>query len=735
MTTDLLNETERFLRGGELRFAEADELWRKLKSSDRIALARKVLDHLHEPHSLMDTIPAAQRLGLARQRAMLTSKDQELGASVRHDLALEILGELVDLSDSALDGQVELLGIAGGIHKRRWQDLGQLLDLQAAAAYYTRAAGANLGTDAYAHINAAFLDDLLAEVNDDAELRRERARALRLRIVDELPASAEWFNTASRAEALFGLRRFDEATAVLKSTTARPDLWELQTTARQLGDLAALCKPSSEELPKVRAFFDALWPGGADAAFSMCIGKVGLALSGGGFRASFYHLGVLARLAEHDMLRHVDVLSCVSGGSIVGTSYWLALRTRLLDPRPMQREDYVALVKQVIDQFSGAVEGNLRGEVQPGKLKAAFRLLSGEAKGLLDPEEVAEVLDERFYRPLMPGHGEHPILMHELAFVPADHPRLLPGAGAFNPRLHNWLRAHKVPALVLNATCVNTGHAWQFTTTWMGESPWAIHDEVDSVSRLEWSEYAPEAGWQIELGRAVAASACVPGIFDPLRLAGHYGDGVQVQLLDGGVFDNQGTVSLLAMNCNVLIVSDACGQLMLEKAPAAGLSGLGGYAKRAMDVLMERIRGANHADLSARKLSGQMRRLMFLHMKAGLDADVVPRLASQETQSLRRSVFSPSGVRREFQTALAEIRTDLDIFNSKERDALMACGYQMAGHAIDRDLADQRQLVALRQAVDWSFKSTLDEMISTAQDTPDRKPLLGALKNGARIRI
>ncbi|MCP5188758.1 MAG: hypothetical protein H6991_13405, partial [Pseudomonadales bacterium] len=36
-------------------------------------------------------------------------------------------------------------------------------------------------------------------------------------------------------------------------------------------------------------------------------GKLGLALSGGGFRAALFHIGVLARLAECDLLRHVAV--------------------------------------------------------------------------------------------------------------------------------------------------------------------------------------------------------------------------------------------------------------------------------------------------------------------------------------------------------------------------------------------------------------------------------------------
>jgi hypothetical protein len=34
--------------------------------------------------------------------------------------------------------------------------------------------------------------------------------------------------------------------------------------------------------------------------------KLGLALSGGGFRASFFHVGVLARMAEMRLLRRVE---------------------------------------------------------------------------------------------------------------------------------------------------------------------------------------------------------------------------------------------------------------------------------------------------------------------------------------------------------------------------------------------------------------------------------------------
>jgi predicted acylesterase/phospholipase RssA len=45
---------------------------------------------------------------------------------------------------------------------------------------------------------------------------------------------------------------------------------------------------------------------------------IGLALSGGGFRAAAFHLGVLRRLRELGVLGQIRVMSTVSGGSIVG---------------------------------------------------------------------------------------------------------------------------------------------------------------------------------------------------------------------------------------------------------------------------------------------------------------------------------------------------------------------------------------------------------------------------------
>jgi NTE family protein len=46
--------------------------------------------------------------------------------------------------------------------------------------------------------------------------------------------------------------------------------------------------------------------------------RIGLALSGGGFRAAAFHLGVMKELERRGLLDKLDILSCVSGGSIAG---------------------------------------------------------------------------------------------------------------------------------------------------------------------------------------------------------------------------------------------------------------------------------------------------------------------------------------------------------------------------------------------------------------------------------
>jgi predicted acylesterase/phospholipase RssA len=45
--------------------------------------------------------------------------------------------------------------------------------------------------------------------------------------------------------------------------------------------------------------------------------KIGLALSGGGFRATLYHLGLIRFLRDAGLLHQVTHITSVSGGSII----------------------------------------------------------------------------------------------------------------------------------------------------------------------------------------------------------------------------------------------------------------------------------------------------------------------------------------------------------------------------------------------------------------------------------
>jgi hypothetical protein len=105
---------------------------------------------------------------------------------------------------------------------------------------------------------------------------------------------------------------------------------------------------------------------------------------------------------------------------------------------------------------------------------------------------------------------------------------------------------------------------------------------------------------------------------------------------------------------------------------------------------MERVRLANFVDLDARRRSGRLRGLMFLHMKEGLDSDLIRLNFARDAYELQREPLAPCGVSKDFQQALAELRTDLDAFTTQEADGLMACGYQMASKALDEQLPKLR---------------------------------------------
>jgi predicted acylesterase/phospholipase RssA len=670
------------------------------------------------------------RQRLSQGLALATYKDPALLRDHAFDQALKILSGQFDLPST--DDQ-ETLGLVGSIYKRRWHLDGRRQWLERSLHYYRRGLNCGLAGDAgYTAINAAFVLDMLAHVEtrtaDDpgkpdpgAEAHRTEARRIRKTILAELgddilaqsetpngtgdhAGDAQYWPIATLAEVYFGLERFDQAGEQLARAAALPGVadWMYKTTVEQLVQLtqAQLGDGDPERVSRSAqwsALTRLLGNERASAAQTLFSGKVGLALSGGGFRASLYHLGVLARLAELDLLRHVEVLSCVSGGSIVGAHYYLELR-RLLQFSPGQEnepgvrgglgrgddeithQDYLELVDKLIEDFLDGVQKNLRVRVLANpwaNLKMLFLPTYSRT------ERLGELYEQHLYSRVRDRPPEDSKCrpgkrwLNDLVIVPPDEDE------DFRPDKVNWRRCNKIPQLVLNATSLNTGHVWQFTASWMGESPNIIDRDVDKNPRLRRMYYAeaPEPYRCFRLGHAVAASSCVPGLFEPLELPSLYRD-TNVRLVDGGVYDNLGVASLAEQGCSVMIISDASGQLGADDDPAGGILG---PLLRSTSVMMGRIRGAEYDDLRGRRRGRLLKGMAYVHLAQGLPSrDLDWNGCPDPGERTAADTGDPNtfyGIRREVQEWLAGMRTDLDSFSDIEAYALMNSGYHAMSQA------------------------------------------------------
>jgi hypothetical protein len=234
----------------------------------------------------------------------------------------------------------------------------------------------------------------------------------------------------------------------------------------------------------------------------------------------------------------------------------------------------------------------------------------------------------------------------------------------------------------------------------MGEPPANIESEIDANYRLRrlYHRQVPRQTGRVRLGHAVAASSCVPGLFEPLPLELLY-PGKVVRLVDGGVHDNQGTAALLEQNCSLLIVSDASGQMNTDDDPATGLLGV---PLRANSILQSRVRVAQFRELEARRGAGLLHGLVFLHLKKGLEADNVDWIGCQDpTPPQGRTPLTPYRVQKHVQRRLAAIRTDLDSFSDTEAYSLMVSAYRMMDEALQSGALGFP--VSIDQRADWRF--------------------------------
>ena len=819
-TAILIREARKILNGKSLHEVQIMELAKKLKARNSFAYAAQLYEKLTQIGKPQDLPFYYQQL------AICTYKDPDLPSAVKFDLAESFLYKIGDpfgLEDT------EILGIMGGIYKRRWEYDNQFRNLLVSRRYYEegyaiwkrnfvdpleepaepKAPNRIFDIKAeypdrdagYTAINYAFLLDLLAEVRtnetfsvdyalpDNVADWQKTAQKIRREILGYLNADAVYEDPkdiedklspwayATIGEAYYGLGSYEKALFFYKKYgELKLSRWQLETTRKQLVNLAdirfnfayleasaaeAEGKSEKEILRKNNACeeinkyanqclyaisppAEAIANGDEPPPLSIR-GKVGLGLSGGGFRASLYHIGTLAKLAELDVLRHVEAISCVSGGSIIGAYYYLLLRRKLMEKydesyaymhptenaeRVLSQQDYLDIVEDLTTHFLAGVQKNLRVRI----LSSWKNLRIFLDRSYTRSHRIAELYEEFLYKPIFTGaddtgaYDEKTLLMQNLKITPR-------GTQAFNPKTDNWDRKHKVPTLVLNATTLNTGHNWQFTASWMGEPPGNIIQKVDSKPRLRRMYYeeapAPYTN-NIRLGRTVGASSCVPALFTPVNLPDLY-PGVDLHLVDGGVHDNQGVGSLIEQECSILIISDASGQLNIENS--IGTGALGAFT-RSDSVFQERIRELQYMDIEARHYTKQIKGLMYIHLKSDLNKspkkwtgcdDPTRRVWRTEAEN-PNSPLTQYGIQKSVQERLACLRTDLDAFNDAEAYALMYSAYRQTEWAFkDSGMSDLLPPPAEAARRDWVFYSVAPFMEDAAQKAPlERRLEVGA---------
>lgn len=225
--------------------------------------------------------------------------------------------------------------------------------------------------------------------------------------------------------------------------------------------------------------------------------KIALSLSGGGFRATLFHLGLVRCLQEHGMLTRVTDICSVSGGSILAAH----LVCRWGDYTSSNLRQFDDAAEELIDFVRSDVRGSLLRRWAFYWWLAWLRFFRIEYFGRT---QILKRLYDRLYQ------GDNRLL----------------GKLSSPPRLH------------LLCTSMTTGALCAFSQKGFWRR---YHDGVEQKIDHE----------SIPTSFAVAASSAFPPLFPPIRLtrealvASEREFGKEELLTDGGVYDNLGLFKAL----------------------------------------------------------------------------------------------------------------------------------------------------------------------------------------------
>lgn len=256
---------------------------------------------------------------------------------------------------------------------------------------------------------------------------------------------------------------------------------------------------------------------------------IGLALSGGGFRASLFHLGSLWRLNETGFLRTIDRISSVSGGSI--TAGLLGVRWQQLSFTEARATNFRELIVEPLREFCGR-------EIDVPAVGLGALLASKRASDLV----------EEAYREHLYGDAD-------LQALPT-HPRF-----------------------VFNATNCATGVCFRFSRPYAGD--YLVGMIPEPKFRIS-QAVAASSAFPPVLSPAVI-DVGDPALFQRWEGADLYDNEAyrrRLLLTDGGVYDNLGLESVWK-RCRTILASDAGAPF--DRVDSTG-TGWIDQAKRSLDI-------------------------------------------------------------------------------------------------------------------------------------------------------
>jgi predicted acylesterase/phospholipase RssA len=381
--------------------------------------------------------------------------------------------------------------------------------------------------------------------------------------------------------------------------------------------------------------------------------SIGLALSGGGFRATLYHLGVIRYLRDCGGLEHVTDIAAVSGGSI------LAAHLVLNWDRYTGDDTAFAEAAGEVIRF---VQFDLRNHIVR-RLPLTFPVrIAGRVIGSDMAELSPNAILERYYREFLYGDRR----LFELPERPGLHvltTNVSDGTlAAFNRRGLHILRR-------------------------------------ESGSRVE-DPFQHVQGTMATIAKAVGASSAFPGFFPPVRVtAADLGVGEGQfpgeSFTDGGVYDNLGTRAFTWLqrlhdtDYDRVIVSDAGKPFqILGRNPIGFLA----QSIRATDILWDRV--------------WQLERENFGDQNGFFFAPVTRIVDPAE---------DPHALHPVVQEQISTLRTDLDRFTDLEVSALVMHGYEVT-RATHRKISDRSDL-PIHEGPLWDplpGRHTLEKAVGTA---------------------